>query len=61
MTTRSDQSQAEDRGTSVERLSLVLDLVGCAALILGAFVIWPPLALFVLGVLALIASWRLSS
>jgi hypothetical protein len=35
-------------------LSLILDLVGCAALTLGAFAIWPPLALFVFG------AWRSS-
>lgn len=61
MTARSDERSPEERGSAVERLSLALDLMGCAALILGAFAVWPPLALFVAGVLALVASWRLQS
>jgi len=61
MTSPSDENLPGEGGASVERLSLALDVVGAVALILGAFLVWPPAALFVLGVLALVASWRLSS
>lgn len=36
-----------------------LDAVGVALTSVFAFVIWPPLALLVLGAFALVASWQI--
>lgn len=38
----------------------VLDLIGIICLAAFAFLVWPPLPLLVLGVAALVASWRAS-
>lgn len=48
------------RGGIVKYLTMCLDVAGVLALSLFAFLIWPPLALLVLGGFALLASWRLS-
>ena len=61
MTAPSSENLSAEGVTSMKGLPLFLDIVGASALVLGAFAVWPPLALFTLGALALIASWRLSS
>jgi hypothetical protein len=38
----------------------ILDLFGIVCLVLFAFAIWPPAALAVLGLAALLMSWRRS-
>lgn len=38
----------------------VLDILGVLAITAFAFLVWPPACLLVLGVAALIASWRAS-
>jgi glucose uptake protein GlcU len=42
-------------------LSNMLDLLGAAAFSVLAFLIWPPAALGVIGVAALVASWKLET
>ncbi len=42
-------------------MTTVLDLVGVAALGGFAWFVWPPLVLLVLGVSALVVSWRLAA
>jgi hypothetical protein len=39
----------------------VLDLLGVACVALFAFAVWPPAALLVVGVAALLISWRRSA
>lgn len=41
-------------------LTTALDLLGTALLAACAFFVWPPAALGVLGVAALVISWQLS-
>jgi hypothetical protein len=36
----------------------LLDLLGAASLAVFAFLVWPPLVLLVVGVAALVASWK---
>lgn len=36
----------------------ILDVVGAVCLTLFAFAVWPPACLLVVGVAALLASWR---
>ena len=41
-------------------MTTVLDLLGIACLAAFAFLVWPPAGLLVLGLAALIVSWRAS-
>ena len=41
-------------------VTTLLDVSGTALIALFAFFVWPPLALLVIGVSALLVSWRLS-
>jgi hypothetical protein len=41
-------------------MTTVLDLLGIGSLAAFAFLVWPPAALLVIGVAALIVSWRAS-
>jgi hypothetical protein len=42
-------------------MSTVLDLLGVVCLAVFAFFVWEPAALLVIGVAALLISWRVSS
>lgn len=41
-------------------LSTALDLLGVAALVVFAWFVWAPLSLLIVGVAALVISWRMS-
>ena len=42
-------------------MTTVLDLLGASCLAVFAFFVWPPACLLVVGVAALLISWRSSS